>query len=138
MSIGSPAVSQLADLAGHPDAMLRREVIKTLGQIASPVSVPLLVHAMLDGNEGVRWLAAEGLVAVGMQASQPVLEELLANPKSALLRKGAHHYFRAMRDLKGSTRFDELLSALDGLDAELRTQVAAENLLKSGNPGVTG
>jgi hypothetical protein len=130
VSIGAPAVSRLAELIDQPVAKVRWEAVKTLGQIADPGSVPLFIKVLDDKDEEVRWLAAEGLIAVGTHAIKPLLQELIKNPKSMFLRKGAHHYFNSMQELSDSSRFKDLLSALEAQDAELGTPGAAEKLLK--------
>jgi HEAT repeat protein len=133
VAIGSPAVSHLAELIDQPASILRWEAVKALGQIADPVSVPLFIAALYDKDEEVRWLAAEGLIAVGAHATGPLLQELVKNSKSVLLRKGAHHYFSEMRELDGPPRFNDLLSALEGEDAELNAPIVAEKLLHDMN-----
>jgi len=130
VSIGAPAGSHLAELINQPAAALRWEAVKALGQIADPDATSLFITALCDKDEEVRWLAAEGLIAVGTHAIGPLLQELVKNSKSALLRKGAHHYFGAIRKLTESSRFNDLMSSLDGDDPELSTPVAAEKLLK--------
>lgn len=131
VTIGAPAVSHLAELINQPAATLRWEAIKALGQIADPGSTPLFITALCDKDEEVRWLAAEGLIAVGTHAAGPILEELVKNSKSVLLRNGAHHYFSALQGLNDSLQFSDLLSSLNAEDAELSTPAAAEKLLKA-------
>lgn len=133
VSIGAPAVSQLAELINEPAAQSRWEAVKALGQIADPNSVPLFITLLDDMDEEVRWLAAEGLIAIGTQAIKPLLQELIKNPKSAFLRRGAHHCFSALSELEESLHFGDLLSALDAQDAELSTPDAAEKVLLAMN-----
>ncbi len=129
VSIGTPAVSQLAELINQPAAQLRWEAVKAMKQIADPNSIPLFITLLDDKDEEVRWIAAEGLIAIGTQAIKPLLQALAKNSKSVYLRKGAHHYFGVSRELNESLQFKELLSALDAQDAELSTPVVAEKLL---------
>ncbi len=133
VSIGTPAVSQLAELIKQPAAHLRWEAVKAMKQIADPNSIPLFITLLDDKYEEVRWIAAEGLIAIGAQAIKPLLQELAKNSKSVFLRKGAHHYFGMLRELNGSLQFKDLLSALEGQDAELSTPGAAEKLLLAMN-----
>ena len=130
VAIGAPAVTHLAKLTSQRAAILRWEAVKALGQIADPGSTPVFITALRDKDEEVRWLAAEGLIAVGAGAIEPLLQELVKKSKSVLLRKGAHHYFSALRDLEESSRFDDLLSALESPEAKLNTPIAVEKLLK--------
>jgi len=130
VSIGSPAVSRLAEMIDQPAAKVRWEAVKALGQIADPGTTSLFITALYDKDEEVRWLAVEGLIALGIHSMEPLLQELVKNSGSLLLRKGAHHYFSAIKELNESLRFNDLLSALEGQDAELNTPVAVEKLLK--------
>ena len=131
VSIGAPAVSYLAELIDRPSATLRWEIVKTLGQIADPDSASFFITSLYDKDEEVRWLAAEGLIALGATARVPLLRGMVKNSKSAWLRRGAHHYFRAMREIERSSRYDKLLSALESEDPKLSTPIAAEKLLKA-------
>src|SRR5208337_4736626 len=77
VSMGRGVVSALENLVSHKDASLRWEAVKALGHIADPGSVPLFIGALYDKDEDVRWVAAEGLVAIGSHAMRPLLIELI-------------------------------------------------------------
>ncbi len=130
VSMGRGAVGYLEDLVTHKDASLRWEAIKALGHIADPGSVPLLIAALYDKDEDVRWVAAEGLVAIGPYAMRPLLVELIRNPGSLLLRKGAHHYFAVSSEYQDNPELIDLITALQGPNAKIHTPAAAEHMLK--------
>jgi HEAT repeat protein len=131
--IGSPAVSHLAELINSSSQMLRWEAVKALGQIADPGTAPLFISALYDEDEEVRWLAAEGLIAIDVHAVKPLLKELMGNAKSALLRKGAHHYFSEVSGLHDTSKYMDLLTALEDENAELNAPIAADKLLHEMN-----
>lgn len=61
--IGQPAVPALIEALTDPNGHRRWEATKTLGAIGDPAAAPALVRALEDRDFGVRWLAAEGLIA---------------------------------------------------------------------------
>jgi HEAT repeat protein len=130
VAIGRPAVSFLAKLINHPEVILHWECIKALSQIADPNSTPLLIHAMSDADEEVRWLAAEGLIAIGNKAAKPILEELIRDPKSLWVRRGVHHFLTGISANNDTTEFSELIAALDSEDAELHSPALADKIIK--------
>jgi len=131
VSMGRGVVPYLEDLIKHPDTTLRWEAIKALGRIADPGSAPLLIYALYDKDEDVRWVAAEGLIAIGANAMKSLLDELIKNPESFFLRKGAHHYFAVLREYGEYPELIDLITALHGPDAKIHTPVAAVNMLKA-------
>ena len=47
---------------------MRWEAAKALGKIGDPKAALALVGALEDPRSGIRWLAAEGLMAIGREA----------------------------------------------------------------------
>jgi HEAT repeat protein len=70
---------------------VRWEAAKALCGIADPIAASALVNALEDRDGDVRWLAAEGLAALGRDALQPLLAALLEGTKPSWLYEGAHH-----------------------------------------------
>ncbi len=105
------------------------EAAKTLATIGDPAAVPALLVALEDANGGTRWLAAEGLIALGRPSVAPLLEALIRRSDSMWLREGAHHILRALavRRVEAITR--PVLKALESAEPELEVPVAAQAAL---------
>ena len=70
---------------------MRWEAAKALCGIADPLAASALVNALDDRDGDVRWLAAEGLAALGRDGLQPLLAALLQRAESCWFCEGAHH-----------------------------------------------
>ena len=91
VALGKPAVPSLIQLLSHRKPHVRWEAAKALGGIADPIVASALVGALKDCDGDVRWLAAEGLAALGQDALQPLLAALIEQNESDWLCEGAHH-----------------------------------------------
>jgi HEAT repeat protein len=131
VTIGGKAVARLEKALTSRDRWKRWEAAKALGQIGDPESTDVLIRALDDEAFDVRWLADEGLIAIGRKAAIPLLKALINNPESIWLREGAHRFLHGidMGDL------EEILlpvrTALEDVEAPLEAPVAAEVALKS-------
>lgn len=130
IAMGRPAVEYLAGLIEHPKDVLRWEGLKALGGIADPDSVPLLVQAMSNDNEKVRWLAAEGLIAIGPAAIGPAIEEFLCDPKSLWIRRGVRHILIGLSSRVKIDELYDLIGALNGREPALYAPAVAYRTLK--------
>ena len=79
VKIGTPIIDFLIELDYSKDKNVKWEVMKALGQIADPDTIPLLLEGLCDDDFEIRWLAAEGLIEIGKESVKPIL------------RHGAHH-----------------------------------------------
>lgn len=118
--IGLPAIDFLAEYVDHPDVTARWEAVKALGEINEPVAAPLLVNALEDNDGDVRWLAAEGLAALGEEGLIELFNTLFTNSDSIYLRKGAHHVLSRIAEDTKDTDVKELMQILDAPDADLK------------------
>lgn len=112
---GPGAVPQLIDALFNPDERLRLEAERVLREIADPRAASALVIQLEDPDSGTRWLAAEGLIALGRDAVAPLLHALSARADSILLRDGAQRILRALAERKALHRI--LLPVLSALQA---------------------
>jgi len=71
--------------AGHK---VQGEAVKALGEIADPRAAPALVVTLEDEGFDIRWLAAEGLIALGPVGLAPRLEALAEKANSVYLTGG--------------------------------------------------
>lgn len=97
VELGKTAIDYLVGLQYSSQKQVRWEAIKTLSQIAAPESIPILINALENHDLEVRWLAAEGLVAIGTASIKPLLESLVRGRNSKFLLEGAHHVLRGLK-----------------------------------------
>ncbi len=130
VAIGGPAVVPLIEALKQKDDHVRREAVKALSAIREPgVALPL-IKSLEDEEFDIRWLAAEGLVGLGMDGLKPLLRALIDHGDSPLLLDGAHHVIHDMA--KGGLRkyLDPVLASLEGVGTAVKAPVAASNALE--------
>jgi HEAT repeat protein len=133
VSLGEPSVDVLLPLLGARSDILRWEAAKALSEIGSPVAGPALVRALEDGSSGVRWLAAQGLIAAGGVVVPLVLEALIDRSGSSLLMTGAHHVLHDTAKADPAVRpvLRPVLEALEGIDPTSEVPPAAAEALRA-------
>ncbi len=67
------------------------EAVKALAEIRDPAAANALAEALDHDQQSVRWVAAEGLVALGPEGLKQALVALLTRARSNWVRDGAHH-----------------------------------------------
>ncbi len=130
--IGKPAIPFLVDLLSSPKEHLRWEACKALGSIEDSSTVEPLVEALRDDSMEVRWLAAEGLIALGQDALTGLLRALEAHFNSVYLLEGTHHVLHALEKQNVLNR--KTLAVLDSLrylEPKISVGVAASQALES-------
>ena len=123
---GKPAVPLLIEALTSKSKRLRWEACKALGSIKDPDASAALVAALEDDSMEVRWLAAEGLIALGRPGLAPLLDALEHRSDSIFLRQGAHHVLHALEKenlLRGATL--NVLEAIRSIEAEASVPLAA-------------
>jgi hypothetical protein len=132
VKIGKPAVPAMIELLSEPDQHVRWEACKALGSIKDRTSAVPLVHALSDESTEIRWLAAEGLIALGKESVIPLLEALKEHFDSVLLRQGAHHVLHSLeRQKKLKKETLAVLDTLRGLGPEAPIALAAHRALEA-------
>ncbi|HUI09064.1 MAG TPA: HEAT repeat domain-containing protein [Bacteroidota bacterium] len=131
VAMGRTAVPVLMEtLAGAVDHA-RREAARALSRLHDPGSAPAMVAALEDDLPGVRWLAGEGLIALGREGLIPLFRALIAQSDSVRLRQGAHHVVHALAAGEYGSQLAPVLEALEGPEPISAIPVAAFNALKS-------
>ncbi|MEJ2054885.1 MAG: HEAT repeat domain-containing protein [Calditrichaceae bacterium] len=120
VKIGTPVIDFLSEMETHPKAIARWEAVKALSEIRDPLTAPLLINALEDRSFGVRWLAAEGLTALGKEGLVAVLKALLDYPETIYLRRGAHHVLKRLTENTKEPETDELKKILEDPDATVK------------------
>jgi len=93
--------------------------------------VQALVKALEDKMFDVRWLAAEGLVAIGHEALVPLLRVLIGHSDSVWLREGVHHVLHGIEGGHLNEMLRPILLALEGVEPSVEAPMAAEAALKA-------
>jgi HEAT repeat protein len=132
---GHQAVGDLIRTLKHPQEQVRWEAAKALVTIADPAATAALADALSDQDGDVRWLAAEGLIALGRDSVWPVLERLTHRAESEKFREAAHHVLHAHFDGDMDELLGPVLSALDGPSPETAVPVAAYGALRKARQG---
>lgn len=97
VKMGRRVIPFLIGLQYSRQQQVRWEAMKTLSEIAHPDAIPILVNGLENSNPDVRWMAAEGLVEIGMLSLKPVMEALEERGESNLVREGAHHVLTGLK-----------------------------------------
>jgi len=127
---GSTAVRPLKRLLTHKKHQVRWEAAKSLSQMESMAAVPGLITAMDDQEFDVRWIAAEGITALGKKALPYLLKELKLHPDAKWLRESAHHVLRSLMSLEPTPALAPVLHALEEMNPLASLPRAAEETLK--------
>ncbi|KPK65796.1 MAG: hypothetical protein AMK73_01905 [Planctomycetes bacterium SM23_32] len=120
-------LDRLGELLGSsPHPKVREAAANALGKVGSAASVPVLVKALDDTEENVRWFAVEGLRKLGATQAVPVISEMLRRDPSARVREIAAS---ALGELGQPAGVPALRAALD--DANERVQQKAVAALQA-------
>lgn len=110
-----------------PRTHVRWEAAKALSAIADPVSAPALMHALEDESEDVRWVASEGLIALGQTGVRTVLSGLIKRAGSVPYCKSARHVLSESQDC--SRELAPVIESLKKADHAIAAPVAAYEAL---------
>jgi HEAT repeat protein len=97
--IRKPAVAPLMKALQHPNWRIRWGAAQALGRIADPAAADAPVKTLEDERSGVRWLAAEGLIALRHDGLTALPEALTHHSDSVWLREGAHHLIHSLTEV---------------------------------------
>jgi HEAT repeat protein len=130
VAIGAPSVTYLVEALENRNELLRWEAAKALGEIGNPAAAPALVAALEDEVFDVRWLAAEGLIALRGGGLVPLLSALVERPDSLWLREGAHHVLHDVSRGRLEEVLRPVVAALDDIEPSVEVPFAAKTVLK--------
>ena len=129
VSMKGKAVPHLTEALKSDNQWVRWEAAKALSKIGDPTASQSLINALEDKMFDVRWIAAEGIIAIGRKALIPLLATLTKRGDSLWLREGAHHVIHDLmrEDLKAI--FGPVLDAIEKPEGKLAVPLAAEKAL---------
>jgi HEAT repeat protein len=126
VAIGKPAVRPLIQALDNPNHYVRWEATKALGEIGDPAAAGALVRTMEDDPRfEVRWLAAEGLITLGIDGLPPLLQALVERSDSVWLLEGARHVLHVLAREGLGPLVSPVLTALVDMEPELEVPEAA-------------
>jgi hypothetical protein len=132
VTFGKPAVPSLIPLLSHRKPHVRWEAAKTLCDIADPIAATALVNALDDPDSDVRWVAAEGVTALGREGLEPLLAALLQRAQSIWFCEGAHHVCHALVKKRGlGPILRPVLAALEETEPAIGVPTAAYTALST-------
>jgi HEAT repeat protein len=133
-TVHTEGIASLVNRLGDDDGLLRRKARETLVNLdgsavpslimalsnpsrGDPSAAPALVEALEDERFGVRWLAAEALIALGAEATLPPLMHALSeSADSVWLRHGGHHVLRTLARNGLPKTVQPVLAALEDVE----------------------
>jgi len=138
VEMGECTIDFLAELVNNSNDRVRWEAIKAMGEIKSTFAIPLLIDALEDEVSSVRWLVAEGLIALKNEGIRAILETLIERKESYLLRQGAHHVLHDLNKKLKDDKIAELISLLEHPEVHVRIPMIAKQVLDDMMHGFLG
>jgi HEAT repeat protein len=89
MNIGSLAVPDLINALSDANSLVRKDIVRILGQIGDATAAPALIDILRDEVAEVRRAAAESLGYIGSVVAVPPLLATLRDPEENVRRAGA-------------------------------------------------
>jgi hypothetical protein len=130
VAVGRPVVPALIQLLSNRRPLARWEAAKALCGIADPLAATALVNALDDTDDDVRWVAAEGVIALGREGLQPLLAALLERAQSSWFCEGAHHVcYTLVTKRQFGPILRPLLAAFDQFEPQVAIPLAAYTAL---------
>jgi HEAT repeat protein len=131
VTIGKKAVAALEVALTSKNVSTRWEAAKALGKIGDVEATAALIRSLGDEMFDVRWLAAEGLIAIGRPTLIPLLRKLTEESDSLWLREGAHHVLHSITLGNLAEILLPVRNALEDIEAPLEVPFAAKVALES-------
>jgi HEAT repeat protein len=100
-------------------------------EIGSPSGAEILVRVLEDEAFDIRWIAAEGLISLGMYGLVPLLHTLVNHPDHILLRDVARHILHGLSQRGMRSLLAPLTAALDSPHPAKAVPVAASQVLET-------
>ena len=103
----------------------RQNALKLLVDLAAPEAVDTFVEHLEDPASACRWLAAEGLVALGATGLERTLDLLREYPKTDWLLRGIHHVLSGLEKKGFAQIASPVLHAYQAKAPEIELPAAA-------------
>jgi hypothetical protein len=130
-ALGKPAVSALTDALADPRQQMRWDAARILIDMGDPAAAPALALRLEDDDAGIRWLAAQGLAALGCHGIVVALRLLIARSDSVWMREGVHHILHSFVKTRAGRHVAPVLHALNDVEPALGALPAAQAALNA-------
>ena len=132
VKIGSDTIDYLMEYVNHSKHIYRWEALKTMSEIADPISIPFFIDALEDDESDIRWIAAEGLINIGPDVLIPLLKAIIERINSLLILEGAHHVIYDLKKKKGLPKefpTDKFLATIKRTNSDEAIKLLAFHIL---------
>lgn len=129
IALGESAIDIFAELVMHPNWIVRREAVKALAQMKTNITAPILIYALEDEYATIRWVAAEGLIALGKHGLLILLQRLSSQKLTANLSQVAGHVVKEISKRQSLIETEELIASLENPSRYYLVPVNARNVL---------
>ena len=129
VAAGHEAVIPLLHKLKAPSDHVCWEAAKALSEIKDPASANALAETLDHASHDVRWLAAEGLIAIGSEGLKQTLVALLTKAKFNGVREGAHQVISHFAHRMSGKFLMPLLKRFDGFEPAVMVPPAALDAL---------
>lgn len=132
VAIGPSAVPELIRVLDDAQAsdQVHWMAARALARIGDARAMPTLIGHLDDANYGVRWLAADGLVALGAEGLRAVLRALTTAPVTPWLADSAAHVLQHAQPHRTKEIVKPVLEALHSVDAAWAAPTAASRAVE--------
>jgi len=126
---GEAAVEPLHEILGDRANPARWEAAKALAEIGSKNSSERLVACLEDNDSDIAWLAAKGLIRIGVPALHPLFARVLEQPDSRRLKQGVHHVLHDLRDRRTRELLQPYIKTFDSNVSAEEIAMAAQECI---------
>jgi HEAT repeat protein len=130
VAMGEPVAPLLLEALRSPNTQTRWEAAKALGELALPATAGGLVDSLCDDDGGVRWVAAESLIVLGVPALDALLHAVMKHSEDMWLREAAHHVLTALPAGTARNVVRPVVAALEGPAKQFAVLPAASRALE--------
>lgn len=128
-TIGTEATWALVQAVQPAGPRSRQEALQVLVTLADPAAADLFLELLDDQDSEVRWLAAEGLAALGELGLRRTLQRLVDDEGTDAPLRPLHHVLTLLEDGPLAAVVAPVLQAFREPSALLRIQTAAHAAL---------
>lgn len=129
--MGKSAVPALSKALRTGNHQVRWGAVKALAEIADPETAPVLIQVLEDDVFDIRWIASEGLIAMGIAGLVPLLEALADECDIASVRESARHVIHVMSEMGLKNILLPVKEALDSIEPAVTVPPAARLVLEA-------
>ncbi|MDD5369299.1 MAG: HEAT repeat domain-containing protein [Anaerolineaceae bacterium] len=127
--IGKPAEPALIHALKSGNHLTRWGAAKALIEIGDPANATQLVMVLEDDVFDIRWIASEGLIALGYSGLDALLQALIDHPDLASLREGAQHVLHVLSEMGMGQLLAPVQEALESISPATALPPAAQRAL---------